>query len=85
MAEMMGLIEQERKKLGISAEKFANLVGITSTTYSRQSRQQQRLGLETLQAYAMYARRTRNLPLLRALGAYALGLDPEEITINPSE
>lgn len=85
MTQVMELIEQERAKQGISAEKFANLVGVTTTTYSRQSRGKQGLGMDSFQAYAEYARKVGNITLLRALGAYALKLDPKEITINPSE
>jgi transcriptional regulator with XRE-family HTH domain len=85
MAQVMELIEQEREKQGISAEKFANMIGVTTTTYSRQSRGKQGLGMDSFQAYAQYAHKVGNFTLLRALGAYALKLDPEQITINPSE
>ena len=85
MEDLMVLIEQERTERGISAEKFANLIGVTTTTYSRQRRGKQELGMETFQAYARFARETRNLVLLRALGAFSLGLEPGEITINPSK
>lgn len=85
MARVMELMEQERVERGLSAERFANLIGITTTTYSRQRRGKQELGMETFQAYAKFARKAGNVTLLRALGAFALHLEPDEITINPSE
>jgi transcriptional regulator with XRE-family HTH domain len=84
MAAVMELIERERLKSGISAEKFANEIGVTSTTYSRQSNGRQALGIDSIQAYARYARKVGNVDILRALGAYVLGLNPDEIIINPS-
>ena len=84
MAEVMALIEQEREKSGLSAERFANVVGITSTTYSRQNNNRQSLGIESLRLYAKYFKRVGNLEMLRNLGAYALELTPDEIMINPS-
>lgn len=84
MAEVMELIEREREKTGLSAERFANTIGVTTTTYSRQSRGKQGLGLESVQAYAKYFRKVGNTELLRALGAYALCLNPDEIEIEPS-
>lgn len=85
MAHVMELIEQERVKRGLSAERFANAVGVTSTTYSRQNNGRQALGIDSLQLYAQYARKVGNNDLLRALGAYALGLEPDEIIVNPSK
>jgi len=85
MAKVMELIEQERIKSGMSAERFANLVGVTSTTYSRQNNGRQSLGIDSLQLYAQYAYKAKNVDLLRALGAYALGLEPEEIIVKPSK
>lgn len=78
----MDLIEQERGKRGLSAEKFANLVGVTSTTFSRQSNKKQDMELKSVRAYARYARQVRNFSLLRALSAYALDLDPDNISVN---
>lgn len=85
MAQVMELIEQEQKASGLTAEKFAVTVGVTSTTLSRQRNKRQGLGIESVQAYAKYARRVGNITLLRALGAYALDLNFNEIIINPSE
>lgn len=85
MARVMELIEQERIERNMSAEKFANMIGVTTTTYSRQRRGKQELGMETFQAYAKFARKVGNITLLRALGAFALHLNPDEIIINPSE
>jgi transcriptional regulator with XRE-family HTH domain len=85
MADVMALIEQERARAGMSAEKFANRVGVTVTTYSRQNNNKQALGIDTLQRYAKYAKEVGNVDLLRALGAYALCLDPDEIIVNPSK
>lgn len=85
MAQVMDLIERERIKTGLSAEKFANVVGVTSTTYSRQSNGRQGLGIDSVQAYARYARKVGNVEMLRALGAYALSLEPGEINISPSK
>ena len=82
MSDVMMLIEKERKSRNISAEKFAHELGLTSTTYSRQTNGRQGLGLDALQAYARYARKVNNGEILRALGAYALCLNPEEITIT---
>lgn len=82
MAQVMKLIEQERIGRGLSAEKFANLVGVTTTTYSRQSRGKQGLGMDSFQAYAEYARKVGNIKLLRALGAYALKVEPDDIEIK---
>lgn len=84
MAQVMELIEQERKKADLSAEKFAVAIGITSTTYSRQVNLKQKLGLDSIQAYARYARKIGNTDLLEALGAYILEIDPGQININPS-
>ena len=81
MAEVMQLIETERKRLGISAEKFANAAGVTSTTYSRQKNGRQALGIDAVRAYARYARETGNQTILKALAAFALCLDPDDITI----
>lgn len=85
MADVMELIQAERKRLDISAEKFANMVGVTSTTFSRQINSRQGLGIESLHAYAKYAKQTGNVTLLRALGAYALAMELDEIIINPSK
>lgn len=85
MAQVMELIERERAKTGLSAERFANAVGVTSTTYSRQSNGRQGLGIDSVQAYARYARKVGNFDMLRVLGAYALGLEPDEINISPSK
>ena len=85
MTDVMALIERERIKQKLSAEKFANIVGVTSTTYSRQSNGRQGLGIESVQAYARYAQQAGNLEILQALGAYALGLTPEEININQAK
>lgn len=85
MAEVMTLIETERLKRGLSAERFANEVGITSTTYSRQKNGTQHLGIDTLQRYAQYAKRVGNIEVLRALAAFAIGLDPEQISIESSK
>lgn len=85
MAEVMGLIDQERVKHGMSAEKFANKYGITAKTYSRQRHDKQMLGLDTIRAYAKFAREVGSTDILRALGAYTLEIEPEQITINPSK
>ena len=82
MSEVMELIEREREKTGLSAEKFANQAGLTVTTYSRQRNGKQALGIDSLQLYAKWARANGNIDLLRILGAYALGLEPDQITIN---
>lgn len=84
MAQVMELIEREREKTGLSAERFANEVGVTSTTYSRQKNGRQVLGIETLHLYAAYFRKVGNTDLLRAMAAYAVGLEPDEIKIEPS-
>jgi transcriptional regulator with XRE-family HTH domain len=84
MAEVMELIEQEREKSGLSAERFANQIGVTTTTYSRQSRGKQGLGIDSIQLYAKYFRKVGNTDLVRALAAYAVCLEPDEIKINPS-
>lgn len=83
MAQVMELIEQERQKSGLSAERFANLIGVTSTTYSRQSNGRQALGIDSIQAYAKYARQVGNRRILQALAAFALGLEADEIQVNP--
>ena len=85
MEVVMELIEQERQKSGMSAERFANQVGVTSTTYSRQSNGRQALGIDSIRAYAKYARKIGNVEILRALGAYALCLESDEIIIHPSK
>jgi transcriptional regulator with XRE-family HTH domain len=82
MAAVMELIEQERVRLDVSSEKFANDIGLTASTYSRQNRGKQKLGLDALQAYARFARKVNNTALLQALGAYALELEPEEVNIK---
>lgn len=85
MTQVMELIERERVKSGLSAEKFANEAGLTSTTYSRQRNGRQTLGIDSLQSYARWARKTGNLELLKILGAYALALEPDDIIIKPSD
>jgi transcriptional regulator with XRE-family HTH domain len=85
MAQVMELIDQERKRVKLSAEKFAHMVGVTTTTYSRQNNGKQGLGLDSLQAYARYARSVNNTTLLEALGAYALEIEPDQIKIKPKK
>lgn len=85
MSEVMALIEQEREKRKISAEKFAIEIGVTSTTYSRHTNNRQKLGIDALQAYAKFARKIGNVDILRALGSYALCVDPDEIIIDPPQ
>lgn len=84
MAQVMELIERERQKTGLSAERFANKIGVTSTTYSRQRNGRQVLGLESLQLYAKYFRKVGNNELLKAMAAYAVCLEPDQINIDPS-
>lgn len=84
MSEIMALIKQAQDRSGLTDEKFAHAVGLTSTTYSRQNNSRQNLGLETLRLYAKYARLAGDAELLNALGAYALGMEPDEVTIKPS-
>ena len=85
MAEVMALIDQERIKMNMSAEKFATDIGVTSTTYSRQKNGRQNLGFEAIRAYARFAKKVGSTDILRALSAYTLEMNPEQITINPSE
>lgn len=85
MADVMVLIDRERVKMNLSGEKFANRYGITSKTYSRQKNGHQALGFEAIRAYARFAREVGSADILRALGAYTLEIDPEQIIINPSK
>lgn len=85
MEQLMELIEQEKNRSGLSAEKFANLVGVTSTTFSRQTNIKQDMEIKSVRAYARYAKQVRNSTLLQALGAYALGLEPDEISVNTDQ
>ena len=84
MAQVMELLEQERKRRDMSAEKFANLIGMTAATYSRQHTGKHNLGMDSFRRYAAYAREAGNLELLKALGAFALGVEPEHLTIKVS-
>lgn len=85
MSDVMALIDQERIKMNLSAEKFATSVGVTSTTYSRQKNSRQALGLDAIRAYARFAKTVGSTDILRALSAYTLEMNPDQITINPSE
>lgn len=82
MAAVMDLIEKTRKEQSLSKEFFAHTVGITSATYSRQLNGHHALGLDSIKAYAQYAKDTGNTELLKALAAYALTMDPDQITIK---
>lgn len=85
MSDVMALIDQERIKMNISAEKFATNIGVTSTTYSRQKNGRQALGFEAIRAYARFAKKVGSTDILRALSAYTLEIDLDQITINPSK
>lgn len=87
MAELMTLIEQSRKadNKNLSSERFANNLGMTSATYSRHKAGKQPLSLESIQAYADYAKRKNRIDILAAIGAFVLRIDLEEISINPSK
>ena len=71
--------------MNMSAEKFVSGIGVTSTTYSRQKNGRQALGFDTIRAYARFAKKAGRTDILQALSAYILEINPEQITINPSE
>lgn len=85
MAELMILIDSDRQKTGISQEKLAREAGLPLATYSRHKAGIQGLSLSSLRAYANYAKARNKVDILVALGAYALGLEDGEISINPSK
>lgn len=84
MANLMTLIEDDRKANKITQETLAREAGIPIATYSRHKAGTQALSLSSVQAYASYAQKRKKVELLAALGAFALGLNVEDISIKSS-
>jgi len=77
MAELMELI---RKRQGdMSIEEFANKMGARTATLSRQYNGERQLGIDTLRRYATYFRMQGDEEMLRALAAYALGFEIDNV------
>lgn len=82
MDQLIKLIDETRDAQGLSREKFANSVGITLSTYSRQRNGKAAIGIESVQLYAQYAIAHGHTDILQALGAYALGVPANKIKVE---
>jgi transcriptional regulator with XRE-family HTH domain len=82
MSDIIKLLDKEREAAGMTAEQFAVMMGVPSTSYSRQKHGKQHPNIKTIQNYATFARERGNIALLRELGAYVLNLAPDAITIK---
>lgn len=82
MGQLMQLIDETRDAKGLSKERFANNVGITLATYSRQMSGKTAVGIESIHLYAQYAKTHGHKGMLQALGAYALSVPMNKIKIE---
>ena len=82
MSVVMTALEDLRKRLDISDEKFAARAGVSVSTYSRQKNGKQVLGGETLRAYANIAMQENDAELLKLMAAFAIGLEPDQVDVR---
>lgn len=80
--QLMNIIDNVRLEHDLSQEAFANRIGITTNTYSRQKLGKKSVRLDSLRLYAKFAIEQSESEMLKAIGEYALGVSIRTIKVE---
>lgn len=83
MAELMQLIKERQGET--PNEVYANLMGIRGNTLHRYHIKDREIGLEALRKLFNFYRQQGDVEMLKALGAYAFKVQPDQLEIKINE